>query len=328
MVSSAAAGSAVIEYRPFINTDPPHLVTVWNEALTNRGAYTLRSAAALERWIFSKPYFDPNGLIMACENGIPFGFCHAGFGPNAEQTALNRSNGIICMVAVRPSLRRHGVGGELLKRGEDYLRQNGSTSLFAGGLKPFNPFYFGLYGGSNSPGLLDSDRAVRPFFESQGYRPHQSCLVFHRKLDQPLNIVDTRFTALRRRFDVQLMPRSRNATWWQECQISQLEQFEFRLDEKANGQPAARAWYWEMEGYGWRWNTPSAGIMDIQVRGDLRRQGVGKYLVAQLLRYLQEQYFGIAEVQVNDDSDAAIKMFRALGFTQIDTGIMYRKSES
>jgi GNAT superfamily N-acetyltransferase len=37
--------------------------------------------------------------------------------------------------------------------------------------------------------------------------------------------------------------------------------------------------------------------MDIQVRGDLRRQGVGKYLIARLLRYLREQYFGIAEVQ-------------------------------
>jgi ribosomal protein S18 acetylase RimI-like enzyme len=80
-----------------------------------------------------------------------------------------------------------------------------------------------------------------------------------------------------------------------------------------------------MEGYGWRWNSPSAGIMDIQVRGDLRRQGLGKYLIAQLLRYLQEQYFGIAEVQVAEESDTAIGMFRTLGFDQVDTGYMYQK---
>ena len=81
-----------------------------------------------------------------------------------------------------------------------------------------------------------------------------------------------------------------------------------------------------MEGYGWRWNTPAAGIMDIQVRSDLRRQGVGKYLLAQLLRYLQEQYFGVVEVQVNEDSDAAIRMFKAIGFTLVDAGYLYRKS--
>jgi len=315
----------VIEYRAFRNTDPPHLVTVWNEALPNRGAFTLRSPSPLDRWIFSKPYFDPAGLIIAAGDGVPIGFCHAGFGPNADQSALNLADGVISMIAVRIAQRRQHVGCELLQRGEDYLLSRGAVNLYAGGLKPLNPFWFGLYGGSNSPGFLESDPAMRPFFEARGYHAEQRSVILHRRLDLPLNLVDTRFSSLRRRFEVQVMPRSRVGTWWQECMIGQLEQFEFRLDEKGSGQPAARALYWEMEGYGWRWNTPAAGIMDIQVRNDLRRQGVGKYLVAQLLRYLQEQYFGVAEVQVTDDSDAAIKMFRSLGFLQVDVGIMYRK---
>lgn len=315
----------MIEYRTFRNTDPPHLVTVWNEALPNRGAFMLRSAAPLDRWIFSKPYFDPAGLIIAADDGVPVGFCHAGFGPNADQSALDRSIGVISMIAVRLAQRRNKLGSELLLRAEDYLRQHGAKDLYAGGLKPLSPFYFGLYGGSNSPGFLESDPAMRPFFEARGYQAFQRSIIFHRKLDQPLNLVDTRFSSLRRRFEVQVMPRSLVGTWWQECMIGQLEQFEFRIDEKAGGQPAARALYWEMEGYGWRWNTPAAGVMDIQVRNDLRRQGVGKYIVAQLLRYLQEQYFGVVEVQVNEESPDALKMFRSLGFAQVDVGIMYRK---
>ncbi|MCE9529858.1 MAG: GNAT family N-acetyltransferase [Planctomycetes bacterium] len=288
----------MIEYRSFRNIDPPHLVTVWNEALPNRGAFTLRNATPFDQWVYSKPYFDPDGLIIACQDGIPVGFCHAGFGPNEEQSALDHSLGVISMIATRIALRRQHVGSELLLRGEDYLRLRGAKELYAGGMKPINPFYFGLYGGSNSPGFLESDPAMRPFFEARGYQTARRCLVFHRKLDHPLNVVDTRFTSLRKRFEVQVLPRSRVGTWWQECMIGQLEQFEFRLDEKATGQVAARALYWEMEGYGWRWNTPSIGIMDIQVRNDLRRQGVGKYLLVQLLRYLQEQYFGIAEVMI------------------------------
>ncbi len=315
----------MIEYRTFRNTDPPYLVTVWNEALPNRGAYTLRSPAPLDRWVFSKPYFDPAGLLVACDDGHPIGFCHAGFGPNEEQTALDDATGVIAMIAVRVAQRRQHVGSELLRRAEEYLVKHGAKELFAGGIKPLNPFYFGLYGGSNSPGFLESDPAMRVFFEARGYRQAKRCLVLHRKLDQPLNVVDTRFSSLRRRFEVQATPRSRVGSWWQECMIGQLEQFEYRLDEKTTGQVAARALYWEMEGYGWRWNTPAAGIMDIQVRNDLRRQGVGKYLIAQLLRYLQEQYFGVAEVQASDEADAAIKMFRALGFAQVDTGYMYQK---
>ncbi len=315
----------MIEYRTFRNTDPPHLVAVWNEALPNRGAFTIRSPAVLDRWLFAKPYFDPAGLIVACDEGVPVGFCHAGFGPNSEQSALDRSIGVIAMIAVRVGQRRQRVGSELLGRAERYLVEGGAHELFAGGMKPCNPFYFGLYGGSNSPGFLESDPAMRPFFEARGYQIARRCLVFHRKLDQPINVVDTRFSSLRRRFDVQVQPRSRVGSWWQECMIGQLEQFEYRLDEKATGQVAARALYWEMEGYGWRWNAPAAGIMDIQVRNDLRRHGVGKHLLAQLLRYLQEQYFGIAEVQVGDDCDAAIKMLRVLGFNQVDVGCTYRK---
>ena len=316
----------MIEYRTFRNTDPPHLVTVWNEALPNRGAYTLRSASPFDRWIFSKPYFDQAGMIVACDDGVPVGFCHAGFGPNANQTALDYGTGVVSMIAVRIAQRRNHIGTELLRRAEDYLRQRGANVLYAGGLKPLNPFYFGLYGGSNSPGFLESDPAMRVFFEARGYEKSQRCLVMHRKLDQPLNVVDTRFSSLRRRFEVEVLPRNRIGTWWQECMIGQLEQFEFRLDEKNNDQPAARALYWEMEGYGWRWNTPAAGIMDVQVRSDLRRQGVGKFLVAQLMRYLQEQYFGVVEVQVVDDSEAAIRMMKAIGFAQVDAGYMYRKT--
>jgi len=315
----------VIEYRNFNNTDPPHLVTVWNEALPNRGAFTLRSAAPLDRWILSKPYFDPAGLIVATDDGIPVAFCHAGFGPNQEQTDLDHSVGVIAMIAVRIAARRQQIGSELLRRAEAYLHRRGAEELYAGGLKPINPFYFGMYGGSNSPGFLESDPHMRAFFEARGYRTAQRCLVFQRKLDQPLNVVDSRFTALRRRFEVQVLPRSRVGTWWQESMLGQLEQFEYRLDEKATAQPAARVLYWEMEGFGWRWNTPSAGVMDIQVRSDLRQQGVGKYLFAQLLRYLQDQYFGIAEVQVRDDCEAAIRMFRSLGFAEVDTGYLYRK---
>ena len=46
------------------------------------------SAMLLEQFVFSKPYFDPAGLIVALRDDKPVGFVHAGFGPNDEGTAL------------------------------------------------------------------------------------------------------------------------------------------------------------------------------------------------------------------------------------------------
>ena len=58
----------MISYRRFLNTDPPALVDVWNETAAGRGSYPLKSSSLLDKWILSKPYFDPEGLIVAEEN--------------------------------------------------------------------------------------------------------------------------------------------------------------------------------------------------------------------------------------------------------------------
>jgi ribosomal protein S18 acetylase RimI-like enzyme len=76
---------------------------------------------------------------------------------------------------------------------------------------------------------------------------------------------------------------------------------------------------------GWRWGAPPAGIVDVQVRHDLRRQGLGKYLLTQLLRHLQEHYFAVAEVQIPDGDETAARLFRSLGFVQVDEGVSYLK---
>src|SRR6266849_10019618 len=136
-------GFLVIQYRHFRNDDPPGLAAVWNEALSGRGEVRLRHSSPLENYVFSKPYFDPAGLVVAVNDKIPIGFAHAGFGPNDGQSAVSKDNGVICVIAVRPSFRRRGVGSELLTRCESYLSACGAKALFAGPMPPFHPFYLG-----------------------------------------------------------------------------------------------------------------------------------------------------------------------------------------
>jgi ribosomal protein S18 acetylase RimI-like enzyme len=314
--------------RRFRNDDPPKLAEIWNEAFTGRGTYPLRSLSPLERCIFSKPYFDPAGFIVAVDGGVPVGFVHAGFGPTDEEIRIDPTRGIICAIAVRASHRRTGLGAELLRAAEAYLADRGTKTIQAGARWPRCPFYFGLYGGSNMPGFLDSDVAAGPFLLHQGYRAGETTAVLQRRLDQPVPAADNRFVALRRRFDTRLLPQMAMGSWWQECVYGLLEPVEFRLEDKLSGMPAARALLWEMEGYSWRWGCPSVGVLDIQVRSDLRRQGVAKFLLTQILRRLQEEYFGIVEAHAPESNPTALALFQSLGFQTVDAGRDYLKDLS
>jgi ribosomal protein S18 acetylase RimI-like enzyme len=315
----------MLRIRAFRNDDPPGLVALWNQAATGRGSYPLHSATPFERHIFSRPYFDPAGFLVAEDDGRIVGFVHAGFGPRKDESAPDRTRGVICAIAVLPSHRRRRIGSQLLHKAEQYLSARGTKSVQAGAARPLNPFYFGLYGGSDSPGFLLSDAASGPFFESHGYGGVATNFVFQRLLDRPVVVPDPRFAAVRRKYEVVDLSLTAVGTWWQECVFGLIEPTEFRLVEKLTGLAAARALAWSMDGYNDRWNAPAAGLLELQVRQDVRGQGLAKFLVTQLLRNLKDRYIGVVEVQVPETNQAALGLFRGLGLEQVDVGRVYRR---
>jgi ribosomal protein S18 acetylase RimI-like enzyme len=315
----------VVQYRSFSNLDPPGLAAIWNEAFTGRGEVRLHHSSPLENFVFAKPYFDREGLIVAVEEGTPVGFVHAGFGANPAHTGVGFDKGVICLIAVRPSHRRRGIGSELLRRSEEYLGSRGTRSIHAGPMAPRNPFYFGLYGGSDMPGFLSTDSEADPFFRRHGYQEVASCRVLQRPLSRPCVVPDGRFQNLRRKYDVRIVPRAGPAPWFEECAFGPIEAVEFRLEDKGTGQVVGITSVWEMEGFSARWNLPAVGILDLLIREDVRRQGLAKFLLAQMVRYLQEQFYGVAEVHCGEADDVAVKLYTGLGFEQVDTGRSYKK---
>jgi ribosomal protein S18 acetylase RimI-like enzyme len=315
----------VIHYRTFRNPDPPALVDVWNRC-TSRGGVALRMATLLEYFTLAKPYFDPQGLIVAEAEGRVVGFAHAGFGPSADEKGLDQGVGILCVLAVRPEFRRQGIGSELLRRAEDYLRSRGARELLAGPLTPRNPFTFGLYGGSDSPGILDSDTLARPFLERRGYSAEQDCLVFQRGLGHVAFPPDPRFAAHRMNYEILAQPCT-HPTWWRECVLGPVDLIEYRLQERTTARLAARLTLWVMETFSQQWNENAVGIVALEVPPELRRQGLGKFLLAQILRHLQEQFFTLVETHAAADNPAAIGLLRGLEFRQVDAGHTYRRGE-
>ena len=68
----------------------------------------------LEQFVFSKPYFDPAGLIVALRDGRPVGFVHAGFGPNDEGTALSTEMGTTYLLMLEGGVNDAALADELL----------------------------------------------------------------------------------------------------------------------------------------------------------------------------------------------------------------------
>jgi ribosomal protein S18 acetylase RimI-like enzyme len=317
----------VIEYRTFRNTDPPKLLQVWNESFTGRGAVKLPMPSVLEEFVFAKPYFDPAGLILAVEENTPVGFVHAGFGSNDSGSAIATGTGVVCAIGVRPSYRRVGIGSELLRRAENYLSARGASVILAGEGAPNNPFYFGLYGGSESSGFLASDTASEPFLARSHFEPAaETGLVFQRRLEGPVNAADARFLAIRRKCELVAMPHRGKATWYREAALGPIELLDAILRDKTTGQEVARASAWEMVGFCQRWGVPTVGIVDLQVHPELRRQGLAKFLMVHLMRYIQEQFFSLIEVQAPEKNTAVVALYRGLGFELIDTARTFRKA--
>lgn len=318
----------MVQYRSFRNDDPPHLVDIWNLSLNGRGAVRLRHSSPFDNYVLAKPYFERTGLIVAEDNGNRLGFAHVGFRANANESGLSKEEGVLCALCVRPTQQRQGIGSDLLRAGEEEVRRQGARTIFAGPHRPRDPFYFGLYGGCNLPGFLASDAVARPFFEKQGYQQCESRLVLQRPLGAPINVVDGRFPDLRRRFEISTGGRGVLGSWWQEAVVGPIDLVEFRLQEKITGQIYAQALVWDMEGFSWRWQQPTVGIYDITVRSDSLHQGYGKFLMALLLRYLQEQFFSLVEIQVPETNTAALGLVRGVGFEQVDVGHVFKKTLS
>ena len=185
--------------------------------------------AVLERDVFSKPFFDRRGLIVAEEGGRLVGFAHAGFGPAPDGSRISTEVGAIHVVRVATHDDREQIAHRLLEHSEAYLTGSGSRTLLAGCARPAHGFYLGLYGGTESPGVLESDAATLALFRSAGYGEVENHVILQRPRAVFRPPVDRRQVQIRRQYRVESQTDPPPATWWEACTLGQLDRVSYRL---------------------------------------------------------------------------------------------------
>ncbi|MDX2035306.1 MAG: GNAT family N-acetyltransferase [Isosphaeraceae bacterium] len=316
--------------RPFRNPDPPALAALWDRALPRSGAVRPLDAHEFDNAVISKLGFDADGLIVAENASGVVGFVHAGFGPRepfGPCRELDHTMGTIAMLVVSPDIDDPDLGPALLEAAESYLKRRGAQVIYAGGQTPLNPFYWGVYGGSEFSGILAGHRAFVKSVEVAGYRPVGSTILYEADLGDSSAIRDPKGVILRRQTILEVEEDAALDGWWQAAALGELRPNRFRLLRRADNALLASATTWEMLGFPPDPTSASRiGLIDLEVPLEHRRKGYGRHLVAEILRKAQAEWVEVVSVQTSESNIPARRLYESLRFDPRDTSILYRKA--
>jgi ribosomal protein S18 acetylase RimI-like enzyme len=316
----------LIGYRPFTNRDPPALAAIWRSVPGGRGTFPAVTAGLLDEYVLSKPYFDPQGLIVAHAEGRPIGFVHAALGPNDDESDVGGDLGAVCVLKVRPDFWASEAPAGLLTRAEEYLARRKVRHIQALGSRFLAPFYLGLAGGSELRGVPESAADVQALLTQAGYEAVGRFRVLHRDLGGFRPAVNRQQQQVRRKADVVLHRDRPTFTWWESCTLGGFDPLRFELAAKGGGAPWGSVLVWNMERFSTTWGVQAAGLVRLRIDAGQRRQGLATCLVGEAFRVLQSEGCLLVEAQVDAGDAAADRLFATLGFVLVETGLQYQKT--
>ena len=314
-----------IHFRNFRNTDPPALAAVWQSRAGQPGLNPTVSVEIIEQFVLAKMCFDPEGLILACDGDRVLGFAHAGFGASDAEDSISTELGTTALLMVRPDCDEAQVAAGLLEQSEAYLHRRGAKVIYGGGIRPLNAFYLGLYGGSELPGVLESDRVAQQAFVSHGYREIDRTLLFHRNLSTFEAVVDRRQMQVRRQMLVEVVIDPPSRTWWEACTMGLFDLVRFALVPRTGGSAVATATFRHMELAPASMQPPSLGLIEVWVEESARRRGLAIFLLSEAFRQFIRDGTREVEVQAMQHNLAAQALYRKMGFQQFEQGSVFRK---
>jgi ribosomal protein S18 acetylase RimI-like enzyme len=277
--------------------------------------------------VVNRVHFEAAGLIAAERDGRLVGFVHAGFGPDEGIGAphyLNRALGTIGMLVVAPELDDEELEQGLLAEAEHYLRTRGAEVIYAGGQFPLNPFYWGLYGGSEWAGIFPDHTAFVRAVTRAGFEPVSETVLMEVDLAGPESR-DPRSFLIRRVTRVEAIDDPLPPSWWEALAIGDFRPVVYRLLAKNDDSELARATTWDMSWFGRGDGRSRLGLIEMEVSAPHRRKGFGRHLVGEILRQARADMTAVVALQTGATNLPALELYGSLGFKRAGNTTLYRR---
>jgi GNAT superfamily N-acetyltransferase len=314
-----------MQFRHFRNSDPPALMEIWHSRVGQPGVNPAVNLEVFEQFVLAKPYFDPHGLVLACDGNRALGFAHATFGANEAEDGISTELGTTALIMVRPGCDEAAVAAALLEQTEAYLRGRDCKVIYGGGIRPLNGFYLGFYGGSELPGVLETDTVAQQALISHGYREIDRTLLFQRDLSRFEAVVDRRQMQVRRQMVVEVQMDPPPRTSWEAYTVGMFELVRFALVPRTGGTAVATATFRRMEFEPTSLQPASLGLIEVIVEESVRRRGLAIFLLSEAFRQFMRDGTRHVEVQAMQHNLAAHALYRKMGFEQFGQGSVFRK---
>ena len=216
------------------------------------------------------------------------------------------------------------MAAALLDHAVAALCERGAQVIYAGGQYPLNPFYWGLYGGSEFSGILNGHDRFHRAVQAIGFRACSRSVRLELDLGRGGEpSFDPKSLLLRRSYRLTVDPDSMLARWWDALAIGPTFTVGFRLID-SRGAVAAHATTWDMAGFERLDGRLRAGLIDVFVEPDLRRKGLARSLLREVIRHHASRNLHALCVQTNEDNQPALTLYRSFGFAEIGDSILYR----
>ncbi len=318
----------VATIRTFRNADVPALAGLWNRAVPAMGSASPLDLHEFDGALICRLFFEAGDLLVAeGADGQPIGMVHVAFGPIDPEGRLHRLDttmGTVAMLLIDPGQPDAEVADALFAAGVARLWSRGAQVIYAGGQSPLNPFYWGLYGGSEYAGVIDGHEDFEGAARRAGFQAVATTRCYEldlTTLDQPPR--DPRLAFLKRTTEVVVDEDCRLDSWWDAMAIGSARPIRFRLLDR-QGIELARAISWDMAGFDRRDGRLRCGLVGVAVPPELRRQGHAKHLILEAMRHLRRQSIAVVEAQTGGENAAAQRLYKLFGFKEIGTSTLYR----
>ena len=316
----------MITYRSFHNVDPPRIAELWAQSELGQGAAGGLTVDAFEFFVFAQPFFDKNGLIVACDEDRVVGFVHAMPAVNEEHTALGASAGGIVALLVHPDYRRQRIGTELTNRASKYLSDCGVSSVEFGPSDTTNGFYVGLYGGAQPCGFRQEDGTVEAFAAATGWKQSQAYRCYQKDLTgSSRDPVNMKLVANRRKTQLDAADPAGDATWWWMTRFGRMDSVQFSLVEKSSRLAFASCDIFGLDLYIPKWGQRAAGLGEIRIPDKHTGNDYELSLLLEMSKYLREQLITIVDASAAETDVARTQLLEAAGFQQYDTGLVFSR---